>query len=66
MIHHWKVLDLEITNFNYHHHPTYTVETIQSQSSRYVLRGYYFLLREGVEYPTSGASIKAKPGRAEQ
>ena len=33
MIHHWKSFDLEITNFNYHHDPTPSVETIPSQTS---------------------------------
>ena len=34
MIHHWKGLDLEITDFHYHHHPTPSGETILSQTSR--------------------------------
>ena len=33
MIHHWKDLDLEITDFEYHHDPTYTGEIIPSQTS---------------------------------
>ena len=33
MIHHSKGLDLEITDFEYHHDPTYTGETIPSQTS---------------------------------
>ena len=31
MIHHWKALDLEIADFNYHHDPTPSVEIIPSQ-----------------------------------
>ena len=37
MIYHSKRLDLEITDFEYHHHPKYTGEVIPSQTSRYVL-----------------------------
>ena len=34
MIHHWKSLDLEITDFIYHHDPTPTgEETVPSQTS---------------------------------
>ena len=33
MIHHWKGLELEITDFEYHHDPTCTGETIPSQTS---------------------------------
>ena len=33
MIHHWKGLDLEITDFTYHHDLTYTGEIIPSQTS---------------------------------
>ena len=33
MIHHWKIFDLEITDFNYHHYPTPSGETIPSQTS---------------------------------
>ena len=33
MIHHWKGLDLEITDFEYHHDPTFSAETIPSQTS---------------------------------
>ena len=32
MIHHWKSLDLEITDFENHHDLTYIGETIPSQS----------------------------------
>ena len=32
MIHLWKALDLEITDFNYQHDPTYTGETIPFQT----------------------------------
>ena len=33
MIHPWKGLDLEITDFEYHHDPTFSAETIPSQTS---------------------------------
>ena len=33
MVHHWKSLDLEITDFNYRHDPTQSGETIPSQIS---------------------------------
>ena len=33
MIHNWKALDLEITNFNYHHDPTPSGEIISSETS---------------------------------
>ena len=33
MIHHWKALDFEITDFEYHHDPTPSVEIIPSQTS---------------------------------
>ena len=33
MIHHWKSLDSEITDFTYHHDPTLSDETIPSQTS---------------------------------
>ena len=33
MVHHWKSLDLEITDFNYRHDPTQSGETIPSQTS---------------------------------
>ena len=32
MIHHSKGLDLEITDFEYHHDPTYIAEIIPSQT----------------------------------
>ena len=32
-MHHWKGLDLNITNFNYHHDPTPSGETVPSQFS---------------------------------
>ena len=50
MIHHWKGLDFEMTDFNSHHNPTPSGETIPSQTSRYVIRGYYFIKRERVEH----------------
>ena len=33
MIHHWKDLDLEITDFIQHHDPTPSGETVPSQTS---------------------------------
>ena len=33
MIHHWNGLDLDVTDFKYHHDSTQLVETIQSQTS---------------------------------
>ena len=33
MIHNWKALALEITDFNYHHAPTTSGEIISSQTS---------------------------------
>ena len=33
MIHHWKGLDLKITDFHYHHHATPSGETIPFQIS---------------------------------
>ena len=33
MIHQWKRLDLEITDFEYHHDLTFSAETIPSQTS---------------------------------
>ena len=33
MIHHWKGFDSEITDFNYHHDPTQSGETIPYQIS---------------------------------
>ena len=33
MIQYWKCFDLEITDFNYHHDPTPSGETIPSQTS---------------------------------
>ena len=33
MIHHWNGLDLDITDFKYHHDPTELCETIPSQTS---------------------------------
>ena len=49
MIYHSKGLDLEITGFEYHHDLTYTGQIIPSQTSRYVIRGYYFIIRDGVD-----------------
>ena len=58
MIHHWKSLDLEITDVDHHHDRTSSCENIPSQTSKYVLREYYFIMRDGVEHPMSGASQK--------
>ena len=33
MTHHWKGFDLECTDFDYHHDPTQSEETIPSQNS---------------------------------
>ena len=33
LIHHWKALDFEITDFNYHHAPLPSGEIISSQTS---------------------------------
>ena len=38
MIYHSKSLDLEITDFEYDHDPTYTSEIIPSQTSKCVIR----------------------------
>ena len=65
MIHHWKGLDLEITDLEYHHDPTYTGEIIPSQTSRSVIRRDYFSMRGGVEHPTRGAN-KGETRRVEQ
>ena len=45
MIRHWKGLDVKIIDSEYHHDLTYTGELIPSQTSRYVIRGYYFIMR---------------------
>ena len=34
MIHHWKSLDLEVTDFKYRHDPTQSGETIPSQIAK--------------------------------
>ena len=44
---HWKALDLKITDFKNHHDPTPSGEFIE---------GCYFVMRDGVKYPTSGSS----------
>ena len=44
MIHYWRGLDLETTDFNYHLDPTPSGETIPSQTSRYVTRGYHLIM----------------------
>ena len=36
MIHHWRGLDLEITDFEYHHDPTYTSESLPSQTRKHL------------------------------
>ena len=35
MIHHWKGLDFQITDFRNHHDPTPSSETVLSQTSNY-------------------------------
>ena len=39
MIHHWKALDLEITDVEYHH---------DLSPSSEIMEGYYFVMRDGV------------------
>ena len=34
MMHHWKVLDLEITDFDYQYDRTFSCENIPSQTSK--------------------------------
>ena len=65
MVHRWKGLDLEIIDFKYHYDCTPSGEIIPSQISRCVIRRYYFIMRDGVEHPTSGAS-KRETRRVEQ
>ena len=63
MIHYWKGLDLEITDFNYKHDPAPSGETIPSQTSRYVIRGHYFIMRGRVkksEAPQTLLNFKSK------
>ena len=36
MIHYWKALDLEITDFEYHHDPTPSSANIPSQNLKHV------------------------------
>ena len=36
MIHYWKALDLEITDFEYHHDPTPSSENIPTQTLKHV------------------------------
>ena len=61
MIYHSKGLELEITDFEYHHDLAYTGKIIPSQTSKYAMR-------DGVEHPTSfvEASQKGEAQRAEQ
>ena len=59
MIHHWKALDLEITDYEYRHDSKRSSEIIPSQTSNYAMR-------DGVEHPTSfveASREKAKPGK---
>ena len=63
MIYHSKSLDLEITDFEYRRDPTPSSEFIPSQTSRYIIRGYYFIMRDGVYYPTS--FVEASPKKAQ-
>ena len=46
MIYHSKGLDLEITDFIYNDDPTDTGEIIPSQTSKYIIRGYVFIMRD--------------------
>ena len=41
MIHHWKGFELDITDFEYHHDPTASPETIPSQTSNLQTCGDY-------------------------
>ena len=66
MIHLWEGLDLGMTDFEYHHDRTLSIEIIPSQSSRCGVSGYYFIMRGGVEYHTSGATQKGEARRAKQ
>ena len=66
MINHWTAPDSERTDFGYKFDPTYTGEITPTQTSRYYIRGYYFFMGNGVEYPTSGAIQKDEAGRTEQ
>ena len=65
MIHRWRDLDLEITDFKYLYDQTSSGEITPSQTSRHVIRGYYFIMRDGVEYSTSRVSQKGEARRAE-
>ena len=53
MIYHSKGLDLEITDFEYHHDLTRTGGIIPSQISRYAMR-------DEVEHPTSFVEASRK------
>ena len=66
MIHHWKGLDLEITDFEYHDDPTCRGEIIPSQTSRYVICGYCFLMRDESSIPRAERVKKGETRRAEQ
>ena len=59
MIYHSEGLDLEIIDFEYHDDPTNADENIPSETSSYIIRGYYFIMRNGV-------SQKGEARRAEQ
>ena len=60
MIDHWKVLDLEIAEFRYHHDPTPSGEITPFQTSCYNLCDNYFIMRDEVEHPTSGVRQKRR------
>ena len=66
MIHHWKGLDLDITDFEYHDDPTYTGEIIPSETSRYVIRGFCFIMRNESSIPRAERVKKGEARRAEQ
>ena len=55
MILHWKGLELEITDGEYHQDPSLSSE---------IIRGYDFIMRDGVGYPTSGASQKRRSSKS--
>ena len=55
MIHHWKALHSKITDFEYQHDPSPSIE---------IIRGYFWIMRYGVGYPTSGASQKRRSSKS--
>ena len=59
MIHLSEGLELEITDFEYHHHRTRLGEIIPSQTSTYAMR-------DGVEHPTSFVEASRKKAKLEE